>query len=111
MTLKRGNLVSVQHGTAFLSKPRPAVVIQATECLAMRDSVTICLLTSVHDEDFPVRPVLSPSKLNKLEKVSAVQIDKVMTVPRAAVSDPWGSVSAADLKKISLAVAFWLGLS
>lgn len=46
MTLRRGDLVTVAAKGPYTSKPRPAVVIQATETLALRDSVTICLLTT-----------------------------------------------------------------
>lgn len=110
--MQRGSLVTVANPSAFLSKPRPAIVIQATECLAMRDSVTVCPLTGFEDADMAnVRPVLLPTPENGLEKPSAVQIDKVITVPKQAVSVSWGHASPAEMKKISSALAFWLGIS
>jgi mRNA-degrading endonuclease toxin of MazEF toxin-antitoxin module len=79
---------------------------------ALRESLTLCPLTG--DDDAPmrhVRPVLLPTPENSLEKVSMVQIDKVITVPLGAVSKPWGQVSDDDLKNISAALAYWLGIS
>lgn len=111
MKLSRGCLVSLRDDAHFLAKPRPAVVVQCTDCLALRESVTVCLLTSDTEPPMPMRPLLKPSALNKLKNPSCVQVDKVMTVPKAIISEPWGRVSPSDLKKISSALAFWLGIS
>jgi hypothetical protein len=46
MTLRRGDLVTVAAKGSYTAK-RPALVIQATETLPYRDSVTLCLLTAI----------------------------------------------------------------
>jgi mRNA interferase MazF len=104
--LSRGCLVSIQDGSSFLSKPRPAVVVQCTDCIDLRDSVTLCLLTGDIEPPMPMRPMLAPSASNGLKKPSCVQSDKVVTVPKSAISEPWGRVSTTDLKNISAALAF-----
>jgi mRNA interferase MazF len=43
MTLRRGDLVTVAAKGDYTGKPRPALVIQASETLPYRDSVTVCL--------------------------------------------------------------------
>jgi hypothetical protein len=47
MTLRRGGLVTVAAKGSYTAKPRPALVIQATETLPYRDSVALCLLTAI----------------------------------------------------------------
>jgi mRNA-degrading endonuclease toxin of MazEF toxin-antitoxin module len=110
--LRRGDVVRVNGKGDFLAKPRPAVIVQCNDCLALRESVTVCLLTSVFDDGAEFRPVVMASQANGLEKTSAVQVDKVATLFRENIAgDPVGRVSATDLKNISAALAFWLGLS
>ena len=46
MTLRRGDLVTVAAKGPYTSKPRPALVVQASETLPYRESVTVCLLTT-----------------------------------------------------------------
>lgn len=41
MSLRRGDLVTVAAKGPYTAKPRPALVVQASETLAYRDSVTI----------------------------------------------------------------------
>ena len=110
MKLTRGCLVSLRDDAHFLAKPRPAVVVQCTDCIELRDSVTVCLPTSETEPPMPMRPLLKPSVSNKLQKPSCVQTDKVMTVPKAIISEPWGRVSPSDLRNISSALAFWFGI-
>lgn len=111
VSLKRGDVVWVKGKGDFLSKPRPAVIVQCADCLALRDSITVCLLTSVFDEAAEFRPVVKKTSSNGLEKTSAVQVDKVATLYRENVDgDPVGRLSASDMKNISAALAFWLGI-
>ncbi len=46
MSLRRGDLVTVAAKGPYTAKPRPALVVQASETLPYRDSVTVCLLTA-----------------------------------------------------------------
>jgi len=46
MSWRRGDLVTVAAKGHYTGKPRPALVVQATETLPYRDSVTVCLLTA-----------------------------------------------------------------
>ena len=47
MSLRRGDIVHVAVKGPYTSKPRPAVVIQATETLDLLESITVCPVTSV----------------------------------------------------------------
>lgn len=86
MTLRRGDLVTVAAKGAYAGKPRPALVIQASETLAYRDSVTLCLLTTELIDAPLFRVRLAPSQLNGLRRPSDVMADKIVTVPRELIS-------------------------
>jgi mRNA interferase MazF len=111
MSLRRGDLVTVAAKGPYTAKPRPALVIQASETLPYRDSVTLCLLTADLIEASLFRVRLEPSAANGLRQPSDVMADKVLTVPRSVVSaKPFGRIGGADLERVDAALRFWLGL-
>jgi len=111
MSLRRGDLVTVAAKGPYTAKPRPALVIQASETLAYRDSVTICLLTAQLIDTPLFRIRIEPAAGNGLKEPSDVMADKVVTVPRALLSaKPFGRLSAADLNRVDAALRFWLAL-
>lgn len=111
MSWRRGDLVTVAAKGHYTGKPRPALVVQATETLPYRDSVTICLLTADVIEASLFRVRVEPAPANGLKQASDVMADKVMTVPRAVLSSkPFGRLSGADLERVDAALRFWLAL-
>lgn len=111
MSLRRGDLVTVAAKGPYTAKPRPALVIQASETLPYRDSVTICLLTAQLIDAPLFRVRIGPAADNGLKEPSDVMADKVVTVPRGLLSaKPFGRLSAADLSRVDAALRFWLGL-
>jgi len=111
MSLRRGDLVTVAAKGAYTGKPRPALVVQASETLPYRDSVTICLLTAelIDAPMFRVRIVPNPD--NGLARSSDVMADKIISVPRSLLSPKsFGRIGAADLERVEAALRFWLGL-
>ena len=111
MTLRRGDLVTVAAKGPYTSKPRPALVVQASETLPYRESVTVCLLTT-ELLDAPIfRVRIEPSATNALQQPSDVMADKVLTVPSAVLSTkPFGRLDGADMSRVDTALRFWLGL-
>jgi mRNA interferase MazF len=97
MSLRRGDLITVAAKGPYTAKPRPALVVQATETLPYRDSVTVCLLTGDLIDAALFRVRIDPAAANGLKQTSDVMADKVLTVPRAVVSQkPFGRLSAPD---------------
>lgn len=82
--MRRGDLVTVAAKGAYTSKPRPALVIQASETLAYRDSVTVCLLTTELIDAPLFRVRVAPSQLNGLTR----RFDVVVERGAKAVSSP-----------------------
>ena len=85
MSLRRGDLVTVAAKGPYTGKPRPALVIQASETLAYRDSVTVCLLT-------------------------ADLIDAPLFRVRVEPAMPFGRLGASDLQRVDAALRLWLDL-
>lgn len=111
MSLRRGDLVTVAAKGPYTGKPRPALVIQASETLAYRDSVTVCLLTTDLIDAPLFRVRIDPAAANGLSRPSDVMADKVLTVPRQVVSlKPFGRLSASELERVDAALRLWLGL-
>ena len=111
MSLRRGDLITVAAKGPYTAKPRPALVVQASETLPYRDSVTVCLLTSDLIDAPLFRVRIEPAAANGLQQPSDVMADKVLTVPRSVVSPkPFGRLNASDLERVEVALRFWLGL-
>lgn len=111
MSLSRGDLVTVAAKGPYTGKPRPALIVQASESLPYRDSVTICLLTSELIEAPLFRVRIKPAPANGLRQVSDVMIDKVVTVPRELLSaKPMGHLAPAEMQRVDAALRFWLSL-
>jgi len=111
MSLRRGDLVTVAAKGPYTGKPRPALVVQASETLPYRDSVTICLLTADVIDASLFRVRIEPAPAYGLNQPSDVMADKILTVPRSVLSaKPFGKLSAADLARVDAALRFWLGL-
>jgi mRNA interferase MazF len=111
MSLRRGDLVTVAAKGPYTSKPRPAVVVQSSDTLPYRDSVTICLLTTDLIDAPLFRVQIEPDSLNGLKELSQVMADKLLTVPRSVLaSRPFGRIGAADLERVDAALRFWLDL-
>ncbi len=111
MSLRRGDLVTVAAKGPYTSKPRPALVVQSSDTLPYRDSVTICLLTADLIDAPLFRVQIEPDALNGLKEPSQIMADKLLTVPRSVLaSRPFGRVGSADLERVDAALRFWLDL-
>ena len=111
MSFERGDLVYVKLKGPYTGKPRPVVIVQTTQTLPYRDSVTACPLTGelIDAPLFRVRNQAAPA--NGLEKTSDIMVDKIVTIPRSALdAAKIERLSAAHLDRLDAALAYWLGL-
>lgn len=108
--MRRGDIVVVAARGADTGKPRPALVVQSDLFNDTHASVTICPITSeVVDADL-FRVVLLPGTRTGLDRMSQVMIDKIVSVPRTAVTRTIGHAGAEELATISEALSRWLDL-
>jgi mRNA interferase MazF len=107
--MKRGDLVTVALPGDY-GKPRPALVIQS-DLFAAHPSVTLLPVTSALVEGAPLLRVgLAPDAANGLRKPSQVMLDKVSTVPRQKVGEPFGRVDEETMTAITRCLALFLGM-
>ena len=111
MSLARGDLVWVAAKGPYTSKPRPALIVQASATLGARDSVTLCLLTGDLIDAPLFRVRLPKTSANQLAKTSDVMVDKILTLPKSALSPAaFGRVNGDQLAQVNTALRFWLDL-
>lgn len=106
--MRRGDLVTVAAPGDY-GKPRPALVIQS-DLFDELPSVTVCLVTSAL-RDAPIfRITVDPSPATGLQRVSQIQIDKIVTVARERVGGVIGRLDDTTLLKVSRSLAVFVGL-
>jgi mRNA interferase MazF len=107
--VKRGAIVVVAAKGAYTGKPRPALVMQSDLFNPVHQSVTICPITSDCVDAPLFRIPLPPGERTGLRVVSQVMIDKIVSVPRTAISSEIGTCNAAELEAAEDALRRWLG--
>ena len=105
--IQRGDLVTVSLPGDY-GKPRPALVVQS-DLLTTLDSVVLCPVTSdLRSATFRVN--VEPSATNGLRVLSQVMVDKLSTLPRSRVSEPFGRLEEARMKQIDRALLLVIGV-
>ena len=108
--MKRGSIVVVAARGAYTSKPRPALVVQSDLFNPSHASVTICPITSDCVDAPLFRPTLPPGPRTGLKNVSQVMIDKIVSVPRVAISGEVGQCDDGELEAVDDGLRRWLQL-
>ena len=108
--MKRGAIVVVAARGAYTGKPRPAVVVQSDLFNPTHASVTVCPITSDCVDAPLFRLTLPPGVRTGLRGVSQVMIDKIVSVPRAAIRAEVGECDARELDAVDDGLRRWLGL-
>jgi mRNA interferase MazF len=108
--MKRGAIVVVAARGAYTGKPRPALVVQSDLFNPTHASVTICPITSDCVDAPLFRLTLPPGSRTGLRAVSQIMIDKIVSVPRAAVSEEIGECDADELEAVDDSLRRWLQL-
>jgi mRNA interferase MazF len=108
--VSRGDIVVVATKGAYTSKPRPALVVQASRFNETHASITVCPISS-EPVDAPLfRLALPPGTRTGLRHASQVMIDKIVSVPRAAIGRTVGRCDSDELEAVDDALRGWLDL-
>ena len=111
MNLRRGDIVYVAVKGPYTTKPRPVVVVQATQTLELMESVTVCPITSAEVDAAFVRVPVAEGQRSGLDRNSWIMVDKVVTVPRSALRMPAvGKLDVRELSELEAALKNWLDL-
>jgi len=108
--VKRGAIVVVAARGAYTGKPRPALVVQSDLFNPTHASITICPITSECVDAPLFRLTLPPGSRTGLKSVSQVMIDKIVSVPRGAISEEIGECDTRELESVEDGLRRWLGL-
>lgn len=107
--MRRGDLVTVAAPGDY-GKPRPALVIQS-DLFDELPSVVLCLVTSTLRDTPIFRITVDPSPVNGLQRVSQIQIDKIMTVARERLGAVIGGLDDDTLLKVNRSLAVFVGIA
>lgn len=108
--MKRGSIVVVAARGAYTGKPRPALVVQSDLFNPTHASITICPITSDCVDAPLFRLTLPPGSRTGLKSVSQVMIDKIVSVPRTAISAEIGECDVREIEAVDDGLRRWLGL-
>ncbi len=107
--MRRGDIVTVAAPGDY-GKPRPALVIQS-DIFDTLSSVTLCLVTSTLLDAPVFRITVDPSPENGLQRISQIEVDKIMTVKRERVGRVIGRLDDATMVKVNRSLAAFIGIA
>lgn len=106
MSHHRGDLVTVALQGDY-GKPRPALIVQS-DLLTDLDSAVLCpVTTDLRNAVF--RITVEPNPANGLRMLSQVMVDKLSTLPRGKISQPFGRLDDERMKAIDRALLLVIG--
>ena len=109
--MKRGAIVVVAARGPYTGKPRPALVVQSDLFNPTHASVTLCPITSDIVDAPLFRLTLLPGPRTGLIQVSQVMLDKLVSVPRGAITEEIGECDSRELDAVDDGLRRWLGLA
>ncbi len=105
--MQRGDLVTVSLQGDY-GKPQPALVVQS-DLLTDLESVVLCPVTSdLRNAMF--RVTVEPNLVNGLRTLSQVMVDKLSTLPRTKISEPFGRLDEERMKTVDRALLLVVGV-
>lgn len=107
--MRRGDIVTAAAPGDY-GKPRPALVIQS-DLFDTLSSVTLCLVTSTLLDAPVFRITVDPSPENGLQRISQIEVDKIMTIKRERVGRVVGRLDDATMVKVNRSLAAFIGIA
>jgi mRNA interferase MazF len=108
--MTRGDIVVIATRGAYTGKPRPALVVQSDVFNPTHASVTVCPITSDCIDAPLFRVPVPPGARTGLRAASQVMVDKVVSVPRASLSEAIGRCEGPELEAVDGALRHWLSV-
>lgn len=107
--VERGTVLIVSAGGGLAGKPRPAVVVQASQ-FNFPETLIVVPLTSTETEKNAAMLVLLPDMSNGLSEASSLMTHRIGAVRKSDIGKKVGSLSVADMERIDGALSLVLGL-
>lgn len=94
-----------------LGRPRPGIIIQASETIAGLATVLVCPLSSDLQEDLSLRPMVEVTSENGLRVRSQMMTDKLLAIRRDRIRRVIGRLDAETSERLDRALLVLLGLA
>jgi len=107
--MTRGDFVTIAPQGEF-GKPRPALVIQSDRFDAHATVTVLPVTTTLVDAPL-FRIMVEPNQANGLNQPSQVMVDKIVTVKREKIGNPFGKANDALMLEVCRALAVFLGIA
>ena len=108
--IARGTVLTVSMGGGIGGKPRPVVVVQASD-IDFAHTLVVVPLTSRDSADLDLRPVLLPDDANGLKEPSSLMTHRIAAVSKSDIGTAVGALSAMDMERVDAALTLVLGLN
>jgi mRNA interferase MazF len=108
--MRRGDIMPVAAAGDY-GKPRPAVIVRTDAFPATHASVVVCQMTTELGDAPDFRVTIDPSPGNGLRARSQVMADKPVTIRRERIGRLIGRLTADEMARLDVALAFVMGLA
>ena len=110
--MKRGDVVVFAQKGVTTGKPRPGVIVQASDFLEDATMVVVCGITDRYADPTPFfRIEVEPTDANGLKKPSHIEADRPVPIKCDNIGKVVGEIDDATMAKLNTALALWLGLA
>ncbi len=110
MEIKRGDVV-LMVVPRELGRPRPGIVVQASEYNRDFSTIFVCPVTSDVQTDLLARPLIDPNPANGLRLQSQIMTDKMAALRREQIRDIIGRADDETTARLDRALLLILGLT
>lgn len=110
MEVERGDVV-LMDVPRDLGRPRPGIVVQASEYIPGFSTIFVCPVTSDIQVDLPARPLIDPKPGNGLRLRSQIMTDKMAAIRREQIRDVIGKIDSGTTERLDRALLVILGLT
>ncbi|MCK8782186.1 type II toxin-antitoxin system PemK/MazF family toxin [Rhizobium sp. NTR19] len=93
-----------------LGKPRPAVILQADECIEDHVTLLLCPFSTFLTDAAIFRPTVVPSPENGLQATSQIMVDKMTHLRKPAIGRVIGRLNDDEMQRLEAAVIAITGL-
>jgi mRNA interferase MazF len=107
--MRRGDFLSIVIQGDF-GKPRPALVVQSDN-FNEHTTATVLLVSSLLIDAPLFRITVDPNQTNGLKKKSQIMVDKIMTVKKEKIGEPFGVASDEVMLEVSRCLSVFLGIA
>jgi mRNA interferase MazF len=108
--VKRGDVVVVVVPSE-LGRPRPGVIVQASEFSENLSTTFVCPISSDLQEGLSLRPTIEASPSNGLRARSQIMTDKMIALRRDRIRTVIGQIDTDTLERLDRALLVVLGLA